>query len=325
MTFRVGVIGAGNHGARYLRHLVQGDAPGLAAAAICRRDENAGRRLAAEFGVPWYRSSDRLLAAGVVDAVIVATPPSSHFALASQALAAGKPVLLEKPMTGTLAEARELTALAEAPGAPPLMVAQTLRWHPLLQRARALWPDLGRVHLVRLAQRLQPTTLAWQRDPAATVGGSVLLTGVHLFDLVRWLTGREFVLVESRQRQIQNPVVEDLFLARAELDDGCWASLEVSKYTQSRSCLLEAVGEEGQLAVDYLAGHLVRRRGRDELREAGDPTATTLPGVLAAWRDAILGRIAAPVTARDGLATLAIVDACYRSAATGGPVEVTAA
>ena len=82
----------------------------------------------------------------------------------------------------------------------------------------------------------------------------MLLTGVHLFDTVRWLTGAEFVTVDSRQAQLLNPAVEDFFLARAELSDGCWVSLEVSKYTQSRACWLEAVGEEAQLLADYQRG-----------------------------------------------------------------------
>ncbi len=322
MEINVGVIGAGTHGARYVRHLAQGDAPGLRPVLLCRRDEAAGRALQERFGVPWVGDAEALIDDAAVGAVVIATPPSSHFALARRALAAGKPVLLEKPMTGTLAEARELAALAGAPGAATLMVAQTLRWNPVLMRARARWPELGPVHLVRLSQRLAPTTLAWQREAAMTVGGSVLLTGVHLFDLVRWLTGREVVRVDSRQRQVLNPVVEDLFLARAELDDGCWATFEVSKYTQSRACWLEAIGEHGQLTADYQEGSLLWRRGAEEVLEQHDAAAPTLPAALAAWRDAIAAGASPPVTVRDGLATLAVVDACYRSARAGAEVVV---
>jgi len=264
--------------------------------------------------VSWFADGDALIADPEVQAVVIATPPSTHAHYATRALAAGKPVLLEKPMTGTLDEARKLADLAASHGAPPMMVAHTLRWNPVLRRARDLWPQLGRVHLVRLAQRLEPTTLTWQRNLEESVGGSVLLTGVHIFDLVRWLTGHEVVRIQSHQRQVINPVTEDLFLARAELDDGCWASFEVSKYTRSRACRLEAVGEDGQLFVDYLEGGLTLRRGREEIREEIDAGAPTLPAMLAAWRDAINGTGAIPVTAVDGLRTLEMVAACYRSA-----------
>ncbi|MEZ4387533.1 MAG: Gfo/Idh/MocA family oxidoreductase [Candidatus Krumholzibacteriia bacterium] len=312
MTRRVGIVGAGTHGARYLNHL-RLDVDGLEPVAIARRDEAAGRELARRHQVAWLADGAALIDRPDVDAVIVATPPSSHARFAELALRAGKPLLLEKPMTGTLAEARGLVELAA--GRPTaLMVAQTLRWNPVLRRVKERWPELGRVHHLRLCQRLEPTSLGWQRNVQESVGGSVLLTGVHVFDLARWLTGREVVTVDSRQRQVLNPVVEDFFLCRGELDDGAWVSFEVSKYTRSRACWLEAVGEDGQIFADYLRGGLVLRRGRDEEREDIDARVPTLPAVLAAWRDALDAGGPLPVTALDGLRTLEIVDACYVSA-----------
>ena len=322
MDFRIGIIGAGAHGERYVRHGLR-DVPGLTVTALCRRDRAAGEGLAARYGVRYLPEAAALVADPQVDGVVVCTPPSSHAALAALVLDAGKPLLLEKPMTGTLAEAERLAAL-DAGAASPLFLGQSLRWNPVIARARELWPRLGRVHLVRLAQRLAPTELEWQRDRGQTVGGSVLLTGVHLFDLVRCLSGREFVRVDSRQRQVLNPAVEDLFLARGELDDGCWVSLEVSKYTRSRAAWLEAVGEDGQLWADYLNGGLVLRRGRDEERFDVDATAPTLPLVLRDWLACARGGTPPPVGARDGLATLQVVEACYRSAAGGKPEAVGA-
>jgi predicted dehydrogenase len=338
--FRLGVIGAGGHGTRYLRH-ARADVPGMTATALCRRDGAAGAALAAELGCRYHADPAALIADPEVDGIVVCTPPSSHLELAAAVLRAGKPLLLEKPLTGTLAEARELVRLDDAAtaagAAPPLMLAQTLRWNPVVARARELWPRLGPVRLVRLAQRLEPTRLAWQRDPAVSVGGSVLLTGVHVIDLARFLTGREFARVDSRQRRWLNPALEDCFLARAELDDGAFVSLEVSKYTQSRAGLLEAVGEAGQLRADYQDGGIRLQRGREREEIAVSAAVPTLPAVLAAWLTALraarpaasspataaLGGVgpsaspacpAVPVTARDGLRTLEIVEACYRSA-----------
>ena len=224
-------------------------------------------------------------------------------------------------MTGTLAEAEDLVAV-DGRDAPPLFLAQSLRWNPVLRRLQELWPRLGPVHLVRVCQRLAPTTLPWQRIPAETVGGSVLLTGVHLFDTVRWLTGREFTAVDSRQRRVQNPVVEDLFLARAHLDDGCWASLEVSKFTQSRACWLEAVGENGQLRGDYLVGGVWWRSGADEEFEEVSARVPTLPAMLQDWLACVRGGATPPVGVRDGLATLRVVDGCYRSDRQGRQVDL---
>ena len=154
------------------------------------------------------------------------------------------------------------------------------------------------------------------------MGGSVLLTGVHIFDLARYLTGSEFVTVDSRQALIKNPVVEDLFLASAAMSDGCRVSLEVSKYTQSRACWLELVGEEGQIMADYLDGGIILRRGRDEERFDVSATLPTLPPLLTDWLASIRGDTPVPVTCADGLATLKVVDACYRSNAARSEVSL---
>ncbi len=320
MTFRIGVIGAGAHGERYVRHGLA-DVPGMTVTALCRRDRAAGEALAAKHGVRYLPDAAALIAEPAVDGVVVCTPPASHAALAGAVLAAGKPLLLEKPMTGTLAEAARLAEL-DAAAPHPLFLGQSLRWNPVIAKARELWPLLGRVHLVRLAQRLAPTALEWQQDAEQTVGGSVLLTGVHIIDLARHLTGREFTEIDSRQEQVLNPAVEDFFLARGKLDDGCWVSLEVSKYTQSRAAWLEVVGEDGQLWADYLEGGLVLRRGKTEERFYVSATAATLPLVLRDWLACVKSGAKPPVGARDGLATLQVVDACYRSSTTGKSVAI---
>jgi predicted dehydrogenase len=279
MTLRIGLIGAGIHGARYLRHALR-DVDGLVPVALCRRDAAAGRALAAEFGCRYVAEPADLIAAHDVDGVLVVTPPATHFADARAVRRAGKALLLEKPLTGTLAEARALDALDAALPGPPLFLAQTLRWNPVIRRVRELVPRLGTLRLVRSAQRLAPTGLAWQRDPAQTVGGSVLLTGVHGFDTIRWVTGREFAEVDSRQERYRNPAVEDFFLARCRLDDGTYASVEVSKYGPARAGLLELVGERGQLLADYLEGgiRLTTAAGTEHL--AVDASAPTLVEVL---------------------------------------------
>jgi predicted dehydrogenase len=320
MTFWIGVIGAGAHGERYVRHGSR-DVPGLGVSALCRRTASPGQELALKYGARYHAEATDLITDPSVDGVVVCTPPASHFELAAAVLAAGKPLLLEKPMTGSLTQAERLARLA-ATTRVPVLVGHSLRWNAVLLKVRELWPQLGRVKLIRLAQRLAPTTLSWQRDVNQTVGGSVLLTGVHLFDLARWLTGAEFERVDSRQEHVANPRVEDLFLARATLSDGCWASLEVSKYTQSRACWLEAVGEHGQLQADYLHGGVVLRCGSDEQRFAVSAQTPTLPLVLRDWLAMIKEGAPSPVSVQDGLATLRMVDACYRSAAAGREVEV---
>ncbi len=316
MTFRIGVIGAGVHGTRYLRHALR-DVAGMTAVALCRRDREAGAALAAELGLRYHAEASALIADPQVDGVIIATPPAEHFEQAAAVLEAGKALLLEKPFTATLAEAEKLAAMPDA-NAPGVMLAQTLRWNPVILQVKDLWPRLGRVHLVRLAQRLAPTTLTWQHDPQIPSGGSVLITGVHLFDTVRFLTGAEFTgQMTATVKKILNEAVEDFFLASAELSDGCAVALEVSKYTRSRACWLEAVGEDGQLWADYLQGGVVLRQGTREERFEVSAAIPTLPLVLAAWLQSAKEGTPPAVGFADGLATLRVAEAIYRAGAPG--------
>lgn len=323
MDLRVGILGAGVHGARYARHVVE-DVPGLELVAVCRRDAAAAAALADRWGCAAETDAAALLDRPGLDGVIIATPPSSHVPLALAARERGLGVLLEKPMAGTLAEARALAGHAAPPGTPPLLLAQTLRWNPVLRRVKELWPTLGRVRYVRVSQRLEPTTLAWQRDPAQTVGGSVLLTGVHLIDTVRFLSGGEIVRVDCRTERHANPVVEDFFHAVGRLDDGAHVSLEVSKFGRFRGCLLEAVGDEGQVWAEYYRGGVRVNRGGEVVAEDLSAAAPTLPAVLAAWREVLGGEAPPPVDAADGVRIQAVVHACYESAARGAPADVPA-
>ena len=147
------------------------------------------------------------------------------------------------------------------------------------------------------------------------------MTGVHIFDLARHLTGSEFREIDSRQDNLINPVVEDILLARGRLENGCRTSLEVSKYTRSRACWLEVVGEDGQIRADYLEGDVILRRERREERFEVSAAAPTLPPLLEDWLASLRTGTPPPVTVADGLATLKVVDACYRSHA--AKAEVT--
>jgi predicted dehydrogenase len=179
-------------------------------------------------------------------------------------------------------------------------------------------PALGPVHRVRIAQRLEPSDLAWQRDPALAGGGSVLLTGVHVFDLLRWMIGRTPDAVTARMVALGDHPLENLFDACFEYDDPpLLAATEVSKFSRSRAGLLEFVGEEGELHVDYLRGTIDLREGRDVERVAEIGDLPTLPIALGFFAHLLRGEIESPVTLHDGIETVRMAEACYRSHASG--------
>jgi predicted dehydrogenase len=182
---------------------------------------------------------------------------------------------------------------------------------------------IGEVHRLRIAQRLPPNDIGWQRDRALAGGGSVVLTGVHGFDLLRWLLGATPDTVDCRCARIEPHPFESLFDARFGFDDRpLLASCEVCKFSDSRSALLELIGSRGQLWVDYLQGRVTLIAAREEqvIAEPGD--VPTLPPALDAFCRWQRGESDCPVDLDEGIETLRMADACYRSDAARQPVRV---
>jgi predicted dehydrogenase len=291
--------------------------------ALWRRNEEAARELARDYEVERAESARALVRRDDVDAIVITTPPGCHHDEVLLAVEAGKPVLVEKPVTGTFAQARELLAAVGTPPRVPIMVAQTLRYNQTLLQARERWNEVGDVHRIRLQQRLEPSDLAWQRDVGLAGGGSIVLTGVHLFDTMRWLVGRSPDAVQCRMFSLLGHPLENLFDACFEYEaEPLLAATEVSKFSQSRSGHLDVVGTRAQLLVDYGQGRLSRLEGSrvSEAIEPGD--APTLPPCLADFARVIRGEMESPIDARDGFETLRMAEACYRSHEEGRRVRL---
>ena len=107
----VGLIGLGRHGSRYAAHLLDG-IPNVRLVAVARRNEADGRSFAVRHGLRYHRTYQELIGDPAVEAVIVVTPPSLTPAICLDAVAAKKPVLIEKPLACTSARWPRRTACA---------------------------------------------------------------------------------------------------------------------------------------------------------------------------------------------------------------------
>src|SRR5690349_7565917 len=107
MALGVGIIGAGKHGERYLRHVVA-DVPELRLVALARRDRARGEAQARTYGCRFHADPEQLIADPDVDAVVLVVPPTLNAELASSAVRAGKHLLIEKPLATTLADCRRI-------------------------------------------------------------------------------------------------------------------------------------------------------------------------------------------------------------------------
>jgi predicted dehydrogenase len=314
---RIGLIGTGKHGGRYADHLVTDLGGEAQLVVLCRRDPEAGAAAARRYGCRFTPNIDEAATAPDVDAIVAVVPPTLNATICEKAAAAGKAILLEKPMAPTLAAAQRIgEVLRRHP--VPFMVAHTLRFNAVVRALRDRLADVAPLVSAHLSQRFEPSRLAWLDDPGVSGGGIIIHTGVHSFDLLRFLTGLEAESVWCRAWQRHTYATEDNFSALLALGEGVQATVTGSRSTEGRSGLIELVGERGQLVGDHTlhVGYLIRDRARMPLDLA--PEAHTVLETLRAFTHSIQGRMHPPIGWRDGAAAVAVAEACYRSAAAGG-------
>jgi predicted dehydrogenase len=185
---RVGLIGAGSIGVRHMKAMEE--VPEITLVAIADPSP-AAVRIGAAQNIPIYPDAGAMLAQGGLDAVIIATPTERHHQDMMMALEARQTVLVEKPITATLAEADEVTRFAEQQGCH-VLVGHQRRYYPCAAEAREIIAQ-GRIGKL-MGVTGQWTTrkdddyysAAWRRDVKA---GPILTNLIHEIDLLRFICG----------------------------------------------------------------------------------------------------------------------------------------
>ena len=315
-----GLIGLGRHGSRYARHLLDG-IPGCRLTAVSRRDAVEGQAFADRHGVAFLADWQDLVTRPEVAAVLVVTPPALNRQVCLTAARAGKSLLIEKPLALTTADAEEMIRSARAAGVR-LMTAQTLRFTPVLRRLRERLSVIGALDYLSLTMRAERPPHEWLGDPAQAGGGVLIEIGIHLLDLIRFLTGEEAVEVSADLARRHTSRVEDLAFARIVLTSGRRCYVEVSRVSGGRLCRVEAVGQAGQLLADVDRSLLTRIEGRSVVETEVVPDRATIITVLEEFVRSLSAGTPVPVSGEDGLRAVAMAEACYRAAREGRPVPV---
>ncbi|MDA0567831.1 Gfo/Idh/MocA family oxidoreductase [Streptomonospora sp. S1-112] len=310
---RVGVVGLGAISRFYLRALRE--RPSVRLAAVCDPSPEALAPFAGT--VPCHRDHRDLIAAGGLDAVVVAAPNHLHAGIAGDAVAAGLAVCVEKPLATDLADARTLAAAAERNGVP-LLTAFHRRYNTavaaLAGRLAGRAPVTGLT--VRYLERIEDHIGgdAWYLDPARCGGGCVADNGPNAFDLVRLLLGEVEV---ADARIARDPAGLDRRAGvRLTAAGGAEAVVELDwAYRGELKDVRVRLADGGTDSADMLAGHPGFK----------DSLWHEYAAIVADFEDRVRGR--AP-TARDGgVAALALVEAAYRAerpAPSGAPDGVSA-
>src|SRR6201997_704490 len=191
---RTAILGTGFMGRVHLEGVRRVE--GVDIAAIFGRKEAAARGLGSAFSVPTITTDYReIIRDRAIDAVHICTPNAQLFAMAKEALQAGKQVLCEKPLTITVAESEELVALAAKQGLRNC-VCHNLRYYPMVQQMRRLREagELGDILVVQGTYSqdwlLHDTDWNWRVD-AGAAGASRCMAdiGSHFFDMAEHVTG----------------------------------------------------------------------------------------------------------------------------------------
>lgn len=225
---RIAVIGAGAIG---LTHCQAIAAVAEAELAGIADPFPGGARLAADFGTTAYPDHRALIAAERPEAAILATPNETHLPIALDCLGAGVPVLVEKPLVNSLAEAETLLAAARAAGLPAL-VGHHRRHHPWIRRARDLVASgaIGRLAAVSAtAFLMKPDAYfepEWRRTPG--IGGPFLINLIHEIDLIRFVCGEIAEVSALASSALRGLAVEDTGALVFRLEGGALVSLVLS-------------------------------------------------------------------------------------------------
>lgn len=315
-----GLIGLGRHGSRYAAHLLA-DVPRAILVAVCRRDQEMGQAFARQHGLAFYGDYRQLIQDPRVEAIAVAVSPDLHLDICRRGVEAGKHILLEKPLARNLAEGQEIVELMEGAGIK-FMLAQTLRFNSVVQEVKRLSGQLGQIHLMAFNQRSECYAKAWRDDPQVGGGGTILDIGVHIFDLIHFIAEDQVEWVWCQRARVFHRRTEDFFVAVLGLRKGRIKCLiDSCKFTDGRSGRIELVGEKGQLVADHVLGTLARIEGRQAIPLEPPPPVHTVQKALETFVDCILTDRQPPITVRDGLYTLRVVEMCYRSAKSGRMVR----
>ena len=221
---RIALIGAGVMGRQHYQHLRT-----LGQAQLCAvADPNeSAAEFAAECGVAYYADYRQMLALARPEAVIVANPNALHVSTALDCLAAGVPVLLEKPVGVQVGEVRELVAASKATGVP-VLVGHHRRHNPLIARAHEVISRgvLGRLTTVTaLWQLRKPDSyfdIPWRREAGA---GMLLTNLIHDLDLLRYLCGEVRQVQAITSNAVRGFGNEDCAAVLLQFDNGALGSL----------------------------------------------------------------------------------------------------
>ena len=319
---RFGILGFGHHAAKRLMPAFRG-AKTAKLGGLWRRDLAKARDDAARFGIPEvFATPEELCRSSAIDAVFVVSPDALHREHVLLALAAGKPVLCEKPLAMNAGEAEEMQRAAQSAGVL-FGVAQNMRYNLAIDLMRR-WIAEGRIGRPQLAHAQfcyltgkSPRT--WINDPSVALGGPIGDVGIHCIDALCYVLGEEVSAVGTMaHRDANSGEVESHAVISLLFRSGAMGTVTTTTRAAYRT-LVEVVGERGSLScedamtVDHLVS-LVHRENGTVVMEQPVSNADAFSRMLDGFAEAAAGsRTPYRALGEEGVRNQRVLDAAYRS------------
>lgn len=326
IPIRLGILGCGSFVQRRILPIL-GALDNIRVVALQKRKISDAQKIADEFKIPHaFSSRDELIKHPDIDAILVATPNHMHEEDVLACARYSKPVLCEKPLAPTT-QAIETMIGAFRSQSIPLFVGQSLRFKFCVQKARELLQSgrLGQLLSFRAYFSVPVAKDNWrlQKDR----GGGVLQDlGVHLIDLIRFVSGREIqsvVAMANREYKAASREVEQTVTVIGRLSQYAVCSFECS-FIQPFSSGFEVIGTNARLI------------SRDSLRQSNDSLETLCliekddtridfpiqrsniyAEELKHFADALQGGKSSIIAAEEGLQNQKVIEAAYFSIQSG--------
>jgi predicted dehydrogenase len=336
VALRVGLVGCGNISDTHARAVREA---GLEAAAFVGRDPAKAEAMAARYGGRAFPTYDAFLD-HPLDVVMIGSPSGLHAEQGIAAAGRGLHVLVEKPIDVRVARAHALVEAARAAGVKLGVLFQDRKKPALVRLARSIHEGaLGRLLLVsaRVKWHRPPSYYSgsrWRGTLAQDGGAALVNQGIHTVDLLLWLLGPVARVQAVTARQWHEIEGEDTAIALLQFDCGAVGSLEATTVAwPGYPRRVEITGTEGTVVVegdDVVAADL--RRPAPELVSGAAASASAATAVVsdAAPHRRMVEDFARAIaedgepacSGREGLRSLAVVEAVYAAAACGGGMEV---
>ncbi len=318
-TIRWGIIGCGK-----VTEVKSGpgfqNADGSELVAVMRRDAALAADYARRHDVPRsHGSADDLIADPEVDAVYVATPPSSHCELSLKVAEAGKPCFVEKPMAMNDAEGQWMVEGFKKRGVP-LYVAYYRRAFPMFLKVRELLREgaigtLSSVHIVQYG-RLDTgeKALGWRYDPAVGGGGLFMDVGSHGLDILDFLISPIRAVGGFSLNTGGAYAVEDVTAAAFEFETGSVGTGVWNFNADHSEDLITLTGSEGEIRCPVFSdgGILIKKGTEEESIEIQKPEHVHQP-MIQTIVDELLGRGLCESTGESGARTGWVMEECLKA------------